>query len=88
MRLLIRMNAYYVPSLSLNPVIQLLTWRFWIILHSKSRINILISDLKLRFLFRLLATPATKSYSVQERAYVIEVLIFIYLSSKLDVMTF
>lgn len=51
-------------------------------------INILISGLKLRFLFRLLATPATKSYSVQERAYVIEVLIFIYLSSKLDVMTF
>lgn len=51
-------------------------------------INILISGLKLRFLFRLLATPATKSYSVQERAYVIEVIIFIYLSSKLDVMTF
>lgn len=51
-------------------------------------INILISGLKLRFLFRLLATPATKSYSVQERAYVIEVFIFIYLSSKLDVMTF
>lgn len=51
-------------------------------------INILISGLKLRFLFRLLATPATKSYSVQERAYVIEVLIFIYFSSKLDVMTF
>lgn len=51
-------------------------------------INILISGLKLRFLFRLLATPATKSYSVQERAYVIEVLIFIYFSSKLDVMIF